>query len=66
LGVVEEFVAFMEKNLTVKRHLLLCGGMVNCPGLIERMQQDLKKYEVNVEADEHFIWKSAHDIVNKM
>ena len=42
----------------IKHNLVLTGGMVNCPGLVERLQKELKDCNFNFIVDEYLMWKS--------
>jgi activator of 2-hydroxyglutaryl-CoA dehydratase len=50
----------MTENADVKRTMILTGGMVKCPGLVERVKLELKDYNFEIVVDEDFNWKNIH------
>ncbi len=49
------------KDLSEKyfKEVILCGGMVMCPGLVQRLKNELEGTGVNLTVDRHFIWKNT-------
>ena len=57
---VREFTA---KYPNIK-NVILTGGMVKCPGFVERLKDEVKDLDLVFKVDANFMWKQAAQIVS--
>ena len=53
-----ELIVQLQSEHPAIKKIVLCGGMVNCPGLVERLKKELKEYDFEIVVDEFLMWKS--------
>jgi hypothetical protein len=59
----------LQKEPALEKRIVICGGLANCPGMVERIKSDEYFEQFSITADEHFKWKAAaafvRNLVNK-
>ena len=68
MGLIEKLKALISlcesRNDTLEKKIVLCGGMVHCSGLLERIAKEMPDYTIT--AEEHLFWQTASKYLNKV